>query len=386
MAFKDTSGTAVIDAVLTDIGRKRMVNGTFRVSKFALGDDEIDYSLVTAGMLSSDSSAPVLNTSLFEAYGSQTKNIQYGLNTFANSDMGYFPILKLNHKVDAAADLSGSVSAPGGAAGTVAGAESYYLCANNETADKLRGILTGSNHFKFLEDRNVEGNKIVLESGLDVLPVEDQAVKLEFFATFFGTETDDMPDDMRDSVEYLPIPVAVDYANREKYIIKKRLLDRNFFVMADSRFVEKVRGPSRDCSVFRNFADGTADINFQTTDDNAPITYGNQFEHYNTFIVDSVPNLMFDHKQYTYPSYKFSSLYGPKGSATALNFSIQQKLKVNSTGTRDYRYTKYGMLDQTLFPGYPEKFDYIETTLYVIGATSDARIQIPLRILRYSGT
>jgi hypothetical protein len=43
LAFKDTSGTAVIDAVLTDIGRKRMADGTFRPVKFALGDDEVDF-------------------------------------------------------------------------------------------------------------------------------------------------------------------------------------------------------------------------------------------------------------------------------------------------------------------------------------------------------
>ena len=46
MAFLDTSGTIILDAILTDIGRKRMVQGAFRVSKFALGDDEMDYGLV----------------------------------------------------------------------------------------------------------------------------------------------------------------------------------------------------------------------------------------------------------------------------------------------------------------------------------------------------
>jgi len=45
MAFLDNSGDIILDAVLTDTGRKRMArgDGTFRVMKFALGDDEINY-------------------------------------------------------------------------------------------------------------------------------------------------------------------------------------------------------------------------------------------------------------------------------------------------------------------------------------------------------
>ena len=45
MAFLDNSGDIILDAVLTDVGRKRMAAGNFRITKFTLGDDEIDYSL-----------------------------------------------------------------------------------------------------------------------------------------------------------------------------------------------------------------------------------------------------------------------------------------------------------------------------------------------------
>ncbi|HBY66601.1 MAG TPA: hypothetical protein DEG69_01795, partial [Flavobacteriaceae bacterium] len=45
MAFLDNSGDIILDAVLTDTGRARLAkgDGTFRIAKFALGDDEIDY-------------------------------------------------------------------------------------------------------------------------------------------------------------------------------------------------------------------------------------------------------------------------------------------------------------------------------------------------------
>ena len=44
MAFIDASGDIILDAVLTDLGRRKMANGNFRITKFALGDDEINYS------------------------------------------------------------------------------------------------------------------------------------------------------------------------------------------------------------------------------------------------------------------------------------------------------------------------------------------------------
>ena len=49
MAYLSNSGDIILDAVLTEAGRKRLAagDGSFRISKFAFGDDEIDYSLYT---------------------------------------------------------------------------------------------------------------------------------------------------------------------------------------------------------------------------------------------------------------------------------------------------------------------------------------------------
>ena len=47
MAFLDNSGDIILDAVLTDTGRMRLAkgDGSFKIAKFALGDDEINYEL-----------------------------------------------------------------------------------------------------------------------------------------------------------------------------------------------------------------------------------------------------------------------------------------------------------------------------------------------------
>jgi hypothetical protein len=45
MGFLDNSGDIILDAVLTDTGRARLAraDGSFQITKFALGDDEINY-------------------------------------------------------------------------------------------------------------------------------------------------------------------------------------------------------------------------------------------------------------------------------------------------------------------------------------------------------
>ena len=44
MAFLDRS-TLVVDAILTSKGRERLSSNSFEIEKFALGDDEIDYTM-----------------------------------------------------------------------------------------------------------------------------------------------------------------------------------------------------------------------------------------------------------------------------------------------------------------------------------------------------
>jgi hypothetical protein len=60
-------------------------------------------------------------------------------------------------------------------------------------------------------------------------------------------------------------------------------------------------------------------------------------------------------------------------------------LKTRSEGTTDPKYTVYGTISKNLFSD-GNLYDYIDTTVYVEGRASNARIQLPIRIIRYSGT
>ena len=54
MGFLDHStNNIILDAVLTDTGRKFLSrnDGSFSITKFALGDDEVDYSLIEKSII-----------------------------------------------------------------------------------------------------------------------------------------------------------------------------------------------------------------------------------------------------------------------------------------------------------------------------------------------
>ena len=48
MGFLDHStNNIIVDAVLTDLGRQALANGTFDITQFSLSDDEVDYSIIS---------------------------------------------------------------------------------------------------------------------------------------------------------------------------------------------------------------------------------------------------------------------------------------------------------------------------------------------------
>ena len=70
MGFLDNSGDIILDAVLTDLGRKRLAEGNFQITKFALGDDEIDYGLYDKNHPSGSAyyDLEILQTPVLEAF------------------------------------------------------------------------------------------------------------------------------------------------------------------------------------------------------------------------------------------------------------------------------------------------------------------------------
>jgi hypothetical protein len=101
MGFLDNSGDIILDAVLTDTGRLRLAqgDGSFKISKFALGDDEINYGIYNKDHSSGSAfyDLDVLQTPVLEAFTNNTSNLKTKLVSISRTNILYMPVLKLNH-------------------------------------------------------------------------------------------------------------------------------------------------------------------------------------------------------------------------------------------------------------------------------------------------
>lgn len=136
MGYLDNSGDIIVDVVLTDAGRQRIArgDGSFRIVKFALGDDEIDYSLYNKDSVSGSAyfDVDILQLPVFESFTNNTSVMQSKLLTLSRNDLLYLPIIQLNDSL-----------------GTPRGTRNHYLVAVDEdTEDALAGqdaLLLGVN-------------------------------------------------------------------------------------------------------------------------------------------------------------------------------------------------------------------------------------------------
>ena len=100
MGFLDNSGDIILDVVLTDHGRKELSkgDGSFKITKFALGDEEIDYSLYNHTHASGSSyyDLEILQTPILEAFTDNAASMKSKLVTYENLELLFLPIMKLN--------------------------------------------------------------------------------------------------------------------------------------------------------------------------------------------------------------------------------------------------------------------------------------------------
>ena len=348
MGFKKEEGnTIVLDAVMTDLGRQRMVAGTLEISKYAFGDDEIDYSLSyddnTAGFTVLSAST----TPLLEAFENIIGDINHGLLSYNRSDIEYIPILKTNEKLDQSVLLFRSGS-NGGKYSPIG--KTFYLSVNAETTEKLKEEL-GSIRY-ILEHDSYTGNKIIIESGIEVLDSSGNPL------------------------------LPRDREARESFILGANLLDNYVLAHADRRFIEYLIGPlAREC-VFANTPTEQAKVNFTGMVKYTATSLDIAFPHHCVYSVATIPNLMYN-KVYG-KDLDTSAIAGPRGSALALNFCIDKSMTTTSESSANYKYSTYGTLNKDLFNN-GNTYDYIDTNVYLVGSNSQQKLLLPIRIIRYAG-
>ena len=104
MAFLDNSGDIILDVVLTDHGRKVMAkgDGSFQITKFAVCDEEIDYSLYNSahGSGSAYYDLEILQTPVLEAFTNNASSMKTKLASFQDLNLLYLPVLKINENLN----------------------------------------------------------------------------------------------------------------------------------------------------------------------------------------------------------------------------------------------------------------------------------------------
>ena len=333
MAFLDNSGTIILDAILTDLGRKKMAHGDFRVVRFALGDDEIDYSLIDQDKILNYDFDNIELLTPMEALNAKNASINHGLVNYTSDDILYVPILKQNQL------LRGTVKKYN------YDEPWYYISVNDETTKKLKSLL-GSTRY-YLENYSVSRNKIVFESGID------------------------------------DPKVSRDKISRERFILNYNLLDRYFIISCDRRFISKLLVADNRADLVKNDASNNVHFNFESLHETPPLSLAHPLKYFTSYIAQGVDNLIYSHRHAK--DRKYSAIQGPRGTICAFNLKLIDELSGDSDSTRDFRYIKFGSINQILFGG-GHKFDHIDTAIQIQGVSTFSKLQIPIRILRYAGT
>lgn len=170
--FLENTGDIILDAVLTDYGRQLLAkgDGSFKIVKFAFGDDEIDYSqyVTTEGADDLTRDLKIAKTPILEAFTNNAASMTSKLLTIGDQTLLFLPVLKLN-----------SGSATEGPAGPVNSNTNSYIVLSTDTTTsaetKYTAKLTGGSSAKYLRiEQGIDSDKTSPMYNLDTFLQESE--------------------------------------------------------------------------------------------------------------------------------------------------------------------------------------------------------------------
>ena len=218
MAFQDNSGDIILDMVLTDEGRRRLAkgDGTFKIVKFALGDEEINYNLYDKTAATALQDLQVLQTPILEAFTNNTSTMKTKLITIPRNDLLYLPILRLNEVSSTSVKMHASGS--------------FMVAVDLNTEDNSDKNLTTSVATRagvpvtgFLLGASLEGGgHIRVDAGVDNNGAFTSIIDPALVETEFQIEIDNRLGSIADSTgKTFLSPSSIDDDNIASYIISK---------------------------------------------------------------------------------------------------------------------------------------------------------------------
>ena len=175
MSFLDNSGDIILDAVLTDAGRERLArgDGSFKIVKFALGDDEINYENYdgTDSRGSAFYDLEILQTPVLEAFTNNTSNLKSKLITITRTNILYLPIMLINQNGGSAGGipLTDAGTSVGGNIIPVA-VDSGTMASGTATDSRLNAAVGGNAYNAATSD----SNPIVIDQGLNTAAISPE--------------------------------------------------------------------------------------------------------------------------------------------------------------------------------------------------------------------
>ena len=165
MGFLDNSGDIILDAVLTDTGRMRLArgDGSFKIVKFALGDDEINYELYDKNNASGSAyyDLEILQSPVLEAFTDNAASMKSKLVSIPRNNLLYLPVLKLNEVFDTTATAKHSTE------------NAFLVAVDSDTEKELEVNTSGESvaGVLFGENPGSNGNRIRVDQGLDTTAI-----------------------------------------------------------------------------------------------------------------------------------------------------------------------------------------------------------------------
>ena len=334
MAFLDNSGDIILDAVLTDIGRKRLADGNFSIEKYGLGDDEINYGSYVLNHSSGSAYADleIMQTPIFESTTSINSNINYGLLNIMRTDLLYLPVMEFNTKL---------------AFGTTSirldrSSDRFYIAVNQTSSDAIVGESTT---FPHMIQGGTSAPMIMWESGLNT---EDIAATAANKSTFLGSS----------------------------------LTDTTFTIHADSKFVTNVGVLGSSTTLSNLLYNNTLQFTPGGVDYFSPLGSSRDLSGFNEYRIRGIDNQIYEPDNGDDNNH--SNLKGPRGTLGSLQVQVAGELSTEPGGTRSRLYDDYGTVNSTAAgTGLSKTYDFIDTTIYAQGDKSGATIQVPVRLIRY---
>lgn len=323
MAFLDNSGDIILDAVLTDTGRARLAkgDGSFRIVKFALADDEIDYSQYQnanyPGGANPSGSAyydlEILMTPILEAFTNNSSSMKSKVLSIPRNNLLYLPVIKLNDQKPATGTFNNI----------------FWCGVDEDTEEDLTAVLSAAqgsqnnspNGLLYGESPGSNGVMVRTDQGLDTTEISSN------------------------------------------FTIDNDLLETQYIIEIDNRFGAIVDMNGNSASV--SFID----------DDNIASYYlslgtDTNYVYENTVIEGESGNAT-------------EVIAGPRG--TYLQLKVRSSLEVNTSDflfTKLGSTAAYSDLAVISAPLNGTNYYFIDSNIRVSGATTGYRIDIPVRFVK----